>query len=311
MLIDPLIANMERRRSYSILLVIILTLCLSGVQALSPMEAASQDTTCCVPTYIARQLTVTAGQRKSLTGPKTRVLVRVQAKGGKYLGDDIGGSWVTVRNSQTGELLASGVTSGDSGSVSDSYVPNASSRVIVTPGSPPRIHWLVAGPNSSRFSAEIALERPAMLEVTAFGAIGGLQTAHRAVATQWAVPGNDVEIGVEISGLLVQVMDPPTHMQLPSSASTVPLKAKVAMMCGCPINTGMPWIPSDFHVTAHVRNLGSGAVAIVPLMFSQSDVPGLYEGIYNVTEPGFYDVTILAVQRSTGNTGAGQVTFFR
>jgi hypothetical protein len=62
-----------------------------------------------------------------------------------------------------------------------------------------------------------------MLEVSVFGAIGGLQTGHKAVATQWAVPGNDVEMGVEISGLLVQVMDPPTHMKLPSSASTVPL----------------------------------------------------------------------------------------
>ena len=303
---------MERHRSYSMLPMIVSILCLSGVQAQSPMEAASQDTPYSVPSDIAWQVAENAGQRKSLNGPKTRVLVRVQAKGGKYLGDDIGGSWVTVRNSHTGELLASGVTSGDSGSLSNSYVPNASSRVIVTPGSSPRIHWLVAGPNSSRFSAEIALERPAMLEVSVFGAIGGLQTAHKAVATQWAVPGNDVEMGVEISGLLVQVMDPPTHMKLLSSASTVPLKAKVAMMCGCPINIGMPWIPSDFNVTAHVRNLGSGAVvAVVPLAFSRSGVSGLYEGSYNVTEPGFYDVTILAVQRSTGNTGAGQVTFFR
>ena len=100
-------------------------------------------------------------------------------------------------------------------------------------------------------------------------------------------------------------------MKLSSSASTVPLKAKVAMMCVCPINTGLPWVPLDFHVTAHVRNLGSGAVAVVPLTFSQFGGLGLYEGTYNVAEPGFYDVTILAVQRSTGNTGAGQLTFFR
>jgi hypothetical protein len=244
------------------------------------------------------------------TNPKTRILVRIQAKGGKYLGDDIGGAWVTVRNSQTGELLASGVTSGDSGSISDEYVPNASQRAIVTPGNPRQIHWVVALPTTSHFSAELALDHPAMLEIAVYGAIGGLQTAHKAVATAWAVRGSEVIADIEISGLLVQVMEPTTHLQLPKTGSTVPLKANVAMMCGCPINYGMLWIPSDFEVSAKVRNLGSGAIATVPLNFSATGEPGLFEGSYNVTEPGFYEATIMAIQRSTGNTGAGQVTFF-
>lgn len=250
------------------------------------------------------------GSHDAQTNSKTRILVRVQAKGGKYLGDDIGGSWVTVRNSQTGELLASGVTSGDSGSISDEYVQSASRRAIVTPGDPSQIHWVVANPTTSHFSAELALDHPAMLEISVFGSTGGLQTAHKAVATEWAVPGNDMVVDVEISGLLVQIVEPTTHLQLPATGGTVPLKANVAMMCGCPINYGMLWIPSDFEVSAQIRNLGSGSTAIVPLNFSTSGKPGIFEGSYNVTEPGFYEATILAVQRSTGNTGAGQVTFF-
>lgn len=250
------------------------------------------------------------GDREAQTNLKTKIMVRAQAKGGKYLGDDIGGVWVTIRNSQTGELLASGVTSGDSGSISDRYVPNASQRAIVTPGGPQQIHWVVANPTTSHFSAGLALNHPAMLEISVFGSKGGLQTAHRAVATAWAVPGNDMIVDIEISGLLVQVIEPTTHLQLPATGGEVPLKASVAMMCGCPINYGMLWIPSDFKVSAHIRNLGSGNITIVPLNFSTVGLPGLFEGSYNVTEHGFYEATILAVQKSTGNTGAGQVTFF-
>src|ERR1044072_4661167 len=44
----------------------------------------------------------------------TQIDVRVIAKGGKYLGDDIGGALVTVEDVRTGGLLARGTTSGRS-----------------------------------------------------------------------------------------------------------------------------------------------------------------------------------------------------
>src|SRR6476620_132988 len=49
----------------------------------------------------------------------TTITVRVIAKGGKFLGDDIGGAQVTIRDAQTGELLASGTTQGGSGNTAE------------------------------------------------------------------------------------------------------------------------------------------------------------------------------------------------
>jgi hypothetical protein len=40
------------------------------------------------------------------TSQPTEIVVRVIAKDGKFLGDDIGGALVTLRDVQTGELLA-------------------------------------------------------------------------------------------------------------------------------------------------------------------------------------------------------------
>lgn len=105
-------------------------------------------------------------------------------------------------------------------------------------------------------------------------------------------------------------MEPATHLQLPKTGAVVPIEAHVAMMCGCPINLGMPWLPSDFDVSAGIRNIESGKRDVVPLSFSHTGKDGQFEGTYNVTGPGFYEATVVAVQRSTGNMGAGQVTFF-
>lgn len=117
--------------------------------------------------------------------PTTKITVRIQAKGGKYLGDDIGGAWISIRNQQTGEILASGVTHGDAGTVSDKYVSGASGRAIITPTDSPQVHWVLAGSATSHFTAELSLDHTAMLEISAWGATGGLQAAHRVVATQW------------------------------------------------------------------------------------------------------------------------------
>lgn len=247
---------------------------------------------------------------------ETKITVRVQARGGKFLGDDIGGSLVTVRDGQTGEVLASGVTSGDSGSLAAEYGPGASQRVIVTPGSPPQIQWLIAANTTSRFDAALSLDRPTLVEVSVFGAVGGLQTAHRATATQWVVPGEHVaptSMGapgwvVELPGLLVQVLDPPTHTNLPSLPATVSMKANVTMMCGCPIAAGEPWVPEDFEVFADVRRAGARKRSRVPLAYAGQT--SLFTGSHEVREPGFFEAALTAVQKSTGNTGTGQVTFF-
>src|SRR5690349_17626234 len=45
----------------------------------------------------------------------TKITVRVIARTGKFLGDDIGGAEVTIRDVRSGELLAQGQTHGGSG----------------------------------------------------------------------------------------------------------------------------------------------------------------------------------------------------
>ncbi|MBT5659166.1 MAG: hypothetical protein HOJ02_03315, partial [Rhodospirillaceae bacterium] len=45
----------------------------------------------------------------------TRLTVRVMAKDAKFIGTSIGGARITIRDVDTGELLAQGVTEGSTG----------------------------------------------------------------------------------------------------------------------------------------------------------------------------------------------------
>jgi hypothetical protein len=257
------------------------------------------------------------------TTASTSITVRVQAKGGKFLADDIGGSEVTIRDAQTGERLGGGLALGtDSGNLSTTYTPNASLSAIVTPPVPPAtqptiIQWLSTDANTSGLTVSLPISGPTLLEVSAFGPMAGLQSAHRAVAMQWIVPGQTLNQGpgfvVELPGLVVQVMEPATHLAILSSdlPYTVPFAVNVTMMCGCQINTGQPWIPSDFTVTAAIGPVGKPATKTLTLGFP-GNVPSLFTGswILPAGSSGFYQAVITAVQHSTGNTGTGTVTFF-
>jgi hypothetical protein len=258
-----------------------------------------------------------------MTGTKaSAITVRVQAKGGKFLADDIGGAEVIIRDAQTGQWLGGGLALGtDSGTLSPQYSPDASLSAIVTPADDPcgtpTIQWLSPSGSTSGLVAELPISRPTLLEITAFGPFGGLQSAHRVTSTQWIVPGQILDQGpgfvIEIPGLLVQVMEPATHLAIPSTSLpyTLPLQVNVTMMCGCQIADGQPWIPSDFDVTAAIGPVGELATDTVRLGFPGT-TPSLFSGSWEVPQgtTGYYQAVITAVQRSTGNTGTGTATFF-
>jgi hypothetical protein len=120
---------------------------------------------------------------------KTAITVRVQARGGKFLADDIGGAEVTVRDFRTGELLGGGLVQGtDSGTLTTELAPSASQSAVVTPegsGKAPLIQWLVPGPATSVLVVELPLRRPTLLAVAAHGPLGtALVTFYVDAATQ-------------------------------------------------------------------------------------------------------------------------------
>ena len=243
-------------------------------------------------------------------GIPTQVDVRVIAKDGKYLGDDIGGALVTVRDAQTDELLARGTTSGGSGEQNLMEVSVTRAEVLPVEG-------------ASVFTATLDLDKPRLVKVTAYGPLAAQQSANTVSLTQWVYPGKNITGGaqgggllLEIPGLVVQILNPPTHFLPKAAPPEVEIRANVTMMCGCPIGTdNPPWNPEQFDVMAVIKQ-GEYYSLELPLEFdgdSPYGVPSQFANKWAVpkNETGqaeIYEIIVSAFQQKTGNTGVDTAT---
>jgi hypothetical protein len=249
---------------------------------------------------------------KNIMGIPTQIDVRVIAKDGKYLGDDIGGALVTVRDVRTGELLARGTTSGGSGLPDLMDICLTRSQVLPVD-------------EASVFTVSLDLEEPRLIEVTAYGPLAALQSANTISLTQWVYPGKNITGGekgggflLEMPGLTVQILNPPTHFLPQTAPPQIEIRANVTMMCGCPIGKE-PWNPELFDVTATIVQKEFGSLGIpleIPLKYDENapySAPSQFTNIWQVPQNAtkqlqIYEIIVFAFQRQTGNTGVSKAT---
>src|SRR5580698_10445992 len=107
----------------------------------------------------------------SMPALPTTITVRVIARAGKFLGDDIGGAEVVIRDLRSGALLASGRTHGGSGPAALMTTPLTRNQPIPIADPPNN--------NACRFDATLLLEAPRLIEISAFGPLAAPQCANR------------------------------------------------------------------------------------------------------------------------------------
>ena len=134
----------------------------------------------------------------------TEITVRVLSKDGKFIGTSMGGMRVTLRDAHTGEILASGLTSGSTGDTKRIMHHDQGRRAKL------------ADDSAAKFVTTIDLDEPRLIEAEAHGPLGQPQGAHRVVYSQWVVPGRGLSAGdgwvLELPGFVVDVLAPPAHV---------------------------------------------------------------------------------------------------
>ena len=165
----------------------------------------------------AATITVSAAQ-----AVPTRVTVRLLSKDAKFVGTTMGGARITIRDADTGEMLAHGVTQGSTGDTQ---------RIM-------RDDWkrgaALSTEGSARFDAVLDLDEPRRIEIAAFGPLAQLQSAGAASVTQWVVPGKHLDQGdgvlLVVPGFSVDVMSPPVHSRLRGTPQRVTIRANLVML---------------------------------------------------------------------------------
>lgn len=111
----------------------------------------------------------------------TRLRVRAVAQDAHVIYDAVGGARITVRDADTGEVLAEGIQKGHSGD---------HERIMKTP----RVRGATVydTPGTAYFETVLELARPRRVEVTAEGPLAYPHAMQRASKTLLLVPGQDL-----------------------------------------------------------------------------------------------------------------------
>lgn len=229
----------------------------------------------------------------------TRITVTVRSKDAKFIGTGMGGALVTIRSVDNGELLAKGVTVGTTGNTERIMRPPVARGAVLS------------DELSARYTAEIDIGEPTLLEIRALGPLAQRQAAASVAITQWAVPGKHLTTGdgvlLELPGLALDILSPPAHTVIDAESlpATVEIRAHVVMMCGCPITPGGLWDAGKYEVKALLKKDGK-PFAELPLDYAGD--PSMFRGSLDVKTPGAYQLTVYAFNPATGNTGVDSTT---
>jgi hypothetical protein len=228
----------------------------------------------------------------------THITLRVISKDAKFIGTSMGGVLITIRDAQTGELLAQGTTQGSTGDTGRIMKQDRKRGVPLSTE------------DAAKFSTTLDLNEPRLVEVTATGPLAQRQSAGRVSATQWIVPGKHLTGGdgwlLEMPGFVVDVVAPPAHVSFGGAPQRVELRANVVMMCGCPTEPGGLWDASRYEVRAMVKRNGT-RISDVP--FTYAGTTSQFAGVLSADQPGTYEAVVYAYDPHTGNTGLDMTTF--
>lgn len=156
-------------------------------------------------------------------GAETRVVVHVLAKDAKFIGTSMGGALVTIRDADTGELLAKGFTSGTTG--------NTGTLML----EPKQRGAMLSDEKAAKFIATLDIDEPRLVTIAAQGPYAQRQALAMASTQIWLIPGKDIGgdgIILEISGFAVDVLQPQAHqrIRLQDGTASIAIRLNLVMM---------------------------------------------------------------------------------
>lgn len=229
----------------------------------------------------------------------TEIVVRVLAKDAKFVGTEVGGAQITLRDADTGQILAEGLTNGATGNTPKIMVDGRARRD------------LLSDDKSAKFSAVLNIQKPMRVVATATGPMIPKASAITVTSMQWVLPGKSVGGGdgwvLELPGFAIDLTETiPATTRLNGATARLPIKAKVMMQCGCPITPGGLWDSHKLKVGALLERDGK----VYPATSLQyAGQPSIFSGEITVTEPGEYTLNLYAYDPANGNTGVAKFKF--
>lgn len=225
----------------------------------------------------------------SIHAQETKIMIRAKAKDAKFIGSSIGGAEIVVKNAETQEILAKGLTTGSTGNT----------EIIME--KPHQRKPNLSDEETAGFLAKINLEKPTFLTIEAKAPINAKQAKVMSSTQLWAIPEKDIlgdGVVLEIPGFVVDILSPQRH-NIYEKKTEIEIKSNIVMMCGCPITPDGIWNADDYEVKAILSKENK---TIKEIEMKYDGKPNTFSGKIN-ENPGLYEITVFAYDANTGNTG--------
>lgn len=229
----------------------------------------------------------------------TQIMVRAKAKDAKFIGSSIGGALVIIRNQQTGEVMATGITEGSTGNT----------ELIMN--TPVQRRSQLTDEKTAGYLATVDINEPTLIRVEVTAPINQRQSMAVATTELWLIPGKHLTgdgIVLEIPGYVIDVLTPRAHERITLSSlenGEIKIQANIVMMCGCPITSGGIWDADGIEVKAQIKKDG----ALTDEISLSVTETSLFEGSFQPAEAGNFEIIIYAYDPVTSNTGVDKVNF--
>lgn len=231
----------------------------------------------------------------TIKAQETEVMVRVQSKDAKFIGSSIGGAKIFIKNAETGEILASGMTVGSTGDT-ELIMQQDHSR-----------GKRLSDEETAGFNARLDLKEPVFVTVEAHAPYTKKQARVMSSTQLWLLPGKHITgdgLILEVPGFVVDILAPQTHERI-NSKNRIAIEANVVMMCGCPITSNGIWDANQYEISAILSREGE---KVNELKLQAKEKPSSFAG-ETTLEKGNYELLIYAYDPVTGNTGLDRTNF--
>lgn len=225
----------------------------------------------------------------------TRVVVRALSNHAKIIQDPVGGARITIRDADTGEVLAQGLQTGDSGSTD---------KIMRQPRE--RGATIYDVPGAARYDTTLSLTQPTPVEITAEGPLDYPQARQTATKTVLLVPGEDITrdgITLTLHGFIVELLEPSGTEG--TTEEELSVRARVRMLCGCPTEPGGMWDANRYTIRAQLLRDG---VVVTEAPLSYAGTTSEYEGTLSVPDEGATRLRVIASDGDQANFGKATIS---
>lgn len=219
----------------------------------------------------------------------TEVTVRAVSRDAKIIGTQVGGARITIRDVETGEMLASGIQKGGTGETGP---------IMVEPRR--RGASIFATEGAAGFTATLQLARPTKVEISAEGPLDFPQSMQKVSKTMTLIPGEHVRgdgVILEIHGFNIALRAPE---EASIAAGDVAVAIELRMTCSCPIEPGGMWDADAIAVRARLLD-GDRVVRETALAFAGK--VSTFAGTLADVPAGTYTLEITASDPEAANFG--------